>query len=109
MHKKLCATHLIFKYPNYPFLFTFLTPSFMGGGVMSAVAKFTATGIRGVMPPVQSSVQSTSEVSPADGGEDSTARVVSGSVLCFDEATTELKHALHKYTLFLYLIIVHFL
>ncbi|BAT92471.1 hypothetical protein VIGAN_07120000 [Vigna angularis var. angularis] len=68
----------------------------MGGGVKSAVAKFTATGIRSVVPPVQSSVQSASEVSPADCGEDSTARVVSGSVPCFDEATTELKHALHK-------------
>ncbi|XP_047182644.1 uncharacterized protein LOC124848870 [Vigna umbellata] len=69
----------------------------MGGGVKSAVAKFTATGIRGVVPPIQSSVQSASEVSPADGGEDSTARVVSsGSVPCFDEATTELKHVLHK-------------
>lgn len=66
--------------------------SFMGGGVMSAEAKFTATGIRGVVPPVQSSVQSASEASPADGGEDSTAKVVSGS------ATTELKHAQHKYT-----------
>ncbi|XP_027925569.1 uncharacterized protein LOC114182957 isoform X2 [Vigna unguiculata] len=64
--------------------------SFMGGGVMSAEAKFTATGIRGVVPPVQSSVQSASEASPADGGEDSTAKVVSGS------ATTELKHAQHK-------------
>jgi len=38
----------------------------MGGGVMSTVAKFTATGIRGIVPPLQSSVQSISEVSPAE-------------------------------------------
>ncbi|KAK8469528.1 hypothetical protein PHAVU_005G089400 [Phaseolus vulgaris] len=38
----------------------------MGGGVMSAVAKFTATGIRSIVPQVHSTVQSASEVSPAN-------------------------------------------
>ena len=48
------------------FFLTFLTLSFMGGGVMSAVAKFTATGIRSIVPQVHSTVQSASEVSPAN-------------------------------------------
>lgn len=97
-----------------------------GGGAMRAVAKIAAAGIRGVVPRVQPSLQSASEVTllhtatPWDvndwevtkgGGEDSvvTPRVVLGSVPSFHEAkeaTIELKHAIDKYVAYLYIITI---